>query len=61
MKNLMKGFIEDCISSGKFIGDGSCPVDVSQEDILEIEEVLNSYNDVTAKSKIKRLLTSKAK
>lgn len=49
----MKEFIDDCISSGKYIETG---LNLPQKAILEIEDILNRYNDTTAKTKIRKVV-----
>lgn len=48
----MKEFIDKCISSGKVVSG----YELSQEVILEIEDILNRFNDKTARTKIRKLL-----
>jgi hypothetical protein len=55
-KNKLKKFIEDCINSGKYIEIG---LNLPQEIILEIEDILNRYNDTTAKTKIRKIIKNK--
>ena len=53
MKETINKFIEDCISSGKCV---STNINLSYENTLEIEDILNRYNDSTARTKIRKIL-----
>ncbi len=56
MENQFKDFIESCISSGKCIENN---FDLSQKEILEIEDILNRFNDTTAKIKIRKIIRNR--
>lgn len=49
----LKVFVSSCISSGKYIETG---LNLPQAQILEIENILNRYNDATAKTKIRKVV-----
>lgn len=53
MKEKINKFIEGCISSGKCV---STNIDLSHENTLEIEDILNRYSDSTARTKIRKIL-----
>tara|TARA_R110002124_G_C8931286_1_gene512026 strand:+ start:1935 stop:2180 length:246 start_codon:yes stop_codon:yes gene_type:complete len=57
-KEKLKDFVDACISSGKYIETG---FKLPQKDILEIEDILNRYNDTTAKTKIRKVLKNALK
>ncbi len=50
----MKEFINDSISSGKVVENEN--IELTQSVILEIENILNTYNDTTARTKIRKIL-----
>ena len=50
---MKKEFIDACISSGRYIEIG---LNLSQEKILEIETILNKYDDSVAKTKILKII-----
>lgn len=52
-KTELRDFVDACISSGKYI---ETSFKLKQEDILEVEDILNRYNDTTAKNKIRKLV-----
>lgn len=54
-KEQQKTFIDDCISTGKFV-DYDEVTDLSMDVILEIEDVLNRFNDTSARTKIRKIL-----
>lgn len=54
-KEQQKTFIDDCISSGKFV-DYDGVTDFSIDTILEIEDILNRFNDKSARAKIRKIL-----
>jgi hypothetical protein len=56
MTLLKKELVKYCISSGKYIETG---LNLSKKEILEIEDILNKYNDHTAKTKINKILKNK--
>jgi hypothetical protein len=60
MKNKINEFIEACISSGKVIITSS-DIKLSHSDIIEIEDILNRFNDKAATLKIKKHLTNQTK
>jgi hypothetical protein len=51
-KTELKKFIDACISSGKYIETG---FNLPHDKILEIENILNRYNDTTARTKIYKI------
>lgn len=53
-KTEMKEFINDSISSGKVVENEN--IELTQSVILEIENILNTYNDTTARTKIRKIL-----
>lgn len=53
MKLKEKEFVKNCISSGRYIETG---LNLSKKEILEIEDILDKYNDHTAKTKINKIL-----
>lgn len=55
MKEKIIEFLNDCISSGACV---SGHFDLDHDAIIEIEDILNRYNDTTARSKIRKLLKS---
>lgn len=54
--DILEIFINNCISSGKYI-DGV--LNLKQKQILEIEDILGRYNDSKAKTKIRKILEPK--
>ena len=56
-KNELKEFIDDCISTGRCV---ETTLKLTQSQILEIEDILNRYNDTTAKTKIRKVLLNVA-
>jgi hypothetical protein len=48
-----KEFVEACISSGKYVETG---LNLPKKYILEIEDIVNRYNDATAKTKIRKVI-----
>ena len=56
-KEKLKEFVDACISSGKYIETG---LKLPQKDILEIEDIVNRYNDTTAKTKIRKVIKNVA-
>lgn len=53
MTTKQEDFLDICISTGKYVETGlKLPHNVT----IEIESILNKYNDSTAKTKIRRLL-----
>ena len=52
-KDKLKEFVDACISSGKYVEIG---LNLPQKEILEIEDILNIYNDTTAKTKIRKVV-----
>jgi len=55
--NKLRDFVDACISSGKYIETG---YKLPQKSILEIEDILNRYNDTTAKTKIRKVVKNVA-
>lgn len=53
MKDKLKRFVDACISSGKYVETG---LDLPQKEILEIEDIVNRYNDTTARTKIRKIV-----
>lgn len=53
-------FLDACISSGKYVKT-SDNINLSQEQILEIEDILYRFNDKTAKTKIRKMLCQNEK
>lgn len=51
--NKLKEFVDGIISSGKYIEKG---LNLQQKEILEIENILNKYNDTTARTKIRKII-----
>jgi len=56
-KDKLKEFVDACISSGKYIETG---LNLPQKEILEIEDIVNRYNDTTAKTKIRKVVRNVA-
>lgn len=52
-KVKLKEFLDICISTGRYVETG---LNLPQKNIIEIEDILNRYNDSTAKTKIKKLI-----
>lgn len=57
MKTELKSFVNDCISSGKCVENS---FNLNKEQILEIEDILNRYNDTTAKTKIRKIINNQS-
>lgn len=47
-------FLDDCISSGKFIQTSG--ITVTPDVIIQIENILTKYNDKKARVKIRKLI-----
>lgn len=52
-KTELKEFVDACINSGKYVETG---FNLPHDKILEIEDILNRYNDSSARTKIRKLL-----
>lgn len=52
----LKEFIDACIGSGRYVETG---LNLPKEEILEIETILNRYNDSVAKTKILKIMNKK--
>lgn len=52
MKAEFNDFLEDCISTGKCMDNYF----LTQEQNLEIDDILHRYNDTTARIKIKKII-----
>ena len=50
----LKEFLDNCISSGSVIMSNN--IKLSHSEILEIEDILNRFNDKTARTKIKKII-----
>lgn len=50
--NKVNEFLDACISSGKYIDI----IELPYEATLEIEDILNRFNDKTARTKIRKVL-----
>lgn len=46
-------FLDVCISTGSYVDTG---LKLSEKEILEIEDILNRYNDTTARTKIRKII-----
>ena len=51
---LVDKFLDDCISSGKFIQANG--ITVTPDTIIQIENILTKYNDKKARIKIRKLI-----
>ena len=56
-KDKLKEFVDACISSGKYVETG---LKLPQKEVLEIEDIVNRYNDTTAKTKIRKVVKNVA-
>ncbi len=52
-KNTRKEFVDACISSGSYMELGFY---LPHKSVLEIEDILNRFNDKTARTKINKIL-----
>lgn len=46
-------FLDACIGSGKYI---QTSFELTHEQIIEVEDILNRFNDKTARTKIRKIL-----
>lgn len=58
LKSDIKKFVDNCIRVGKCVNQTRFNLNPAQ--VLSIDEILNNYNDTTAKTKIRRLVMSSA-
>ena len=47
-------FINACVSSGKCV---ESDLNLTKEQVLEIDDIVNRYNDITAKTKISKVIS----
>ena len=52
-KKELKEFVDACISRGRYVETG---LNLPQKEVLEIEDIVNRYNDTTARTKIRKVV-----
>jgi len=55
-KTELNEFLDMCISNGKYV---ETIFKLTQEQILVVEDILNRFNDKTARTKIRKIILNK--